>query len=119
MVIVKNLKQLKGFLFGKEMNFVKEISTTGFHEKILGGFIKDQHAHVFLRADYSSIIHTYDLDLATGAASDNSIQLELKGEKELGKLNAGNSFIYITAAKKEPVINVYKFTGGEAIEKIS
>ena len=118
-VLAKNSSQMKGFLFDKNMKFLKTFTTSAIEEAFLGGFIKDSVAHVFLRAEFVDEVHVININLRDGTSENFITPFVLKGEKKIGSINSGDAFLYITAEKKEPVLNVYKFTGVATAEKIS
>ncbi|WP_207423309.1 hypothetical protein [Desertivirga brevis] len=110
---------MKAFLFDDKMQLIKEFETTAGGGQFLGGFINNGKLEIFLKPEYASQIINTEIDIQTGAIKVIPFELEFKGEKILGHLNGSNSFLYITASKKNPVFNVYKFKGGEKMEKLS
>lgn len=118
-VVIKNDKQLNAFLFDEEMRFKKEFTDAAGEDEFLGGFIGARKIHVYSEFSGFSDIYCTEFNLETGASDQMSIAMDLKGEKILGHLNGRNCFLYITASKKAPLFNVYKFTGGDKMEKIS
>ena len=117
-VTVENNSKLKAFLFDKEMHFVKDFELEIADEDVIGGFIQANLIQLYLNPGGEGLIHNITIDTRTGDARDTIFQLELKGEKLMGHLNAANSFLYITASKKTPIFHVYRF-GGTNMEQIS
>ena len=117
-VIAENDNHLAALLFDKEMRFVKDFAMQITEEKIIGGFIGESKIQIYSNPGFNDLVHNITIDIQTGEVSDTTFSMELKGERFLGYLNAGNSFLYITASKKTPVFHVYKFKGNN-LEKIS
>lgn len=110
-VIANNSSTLKVFWFDKEMKYLKESSKEGLNEdEILGGFVRDGKAFVFSQRGSEPAIWNYVFGPADSSATEHSIPVNLDGMKVVGQINTGDSFLYIAAHKKEPVITVYEFS---------
>jgi hypothetical protein len=50
-VIASRKSGMKAFLFDDNMHLLKEMTTNGYTDEVLGGFIEDQKIHVFLKSE--------------------------------------------------------------------
>lgn len=115
-VVVNNNSQMKILCFNNSMELVKESQAETLKEEtLLGGYIKDGKAFLFFKNDKSDNIRSFVFGLQDNNVQEYNIPIDMDDKKYLGQLNTGNSFLYITAGKKEPVITVFDFrTEGHA-----
>jgi hypothetical protein len=87
-------------------------------EKVLGGFIKEGKIYLFLDYRYPPSLHNYVLDPATGSITQNLVAFELKKEKVVDRLNAGDHFLYFTINKKTSEFIIYDWHSQEEMDTI-
>lgn len=118
-VIFNNSSVIKAYCFDENMKFLTHSSSDGVNGgEVLGGFVKDQKAYVYVRDAGSPSVKTFVFSLTDASHSEFSIPFDLKGKKFLGQLSTESGFLYITADKKEPVITVFNFNSEDKIEQI-
>jgi hypothetical protein len=87
-------------------------------EKVLGGFIRDGKIYLFLDYRYPPALHNYVLDPGTGSISQNLVAFDLKKEKVVDRLNAGDHFLYFTINKKTSEFIIYDWHNQEDMDTI-
>ena len=87
-------------------------------EKVLGGFIRDDKIYLFLDYRYPPSLHNYVLDRRTGSITQSLVSFELKKEKVVDRLNAGDHFLYFTINKKTSEFIIYDWHDQEEMDTI-
>lgn len=107
-VIIEGEDSLKSLLLNSRMKVTREFSFEhGILQQYSGGFMRNDTLALFTR-DFD-VMHTYAYDMRNGSLSKTKTGFSYNGEKLITHLSINGRYLYITAYKKEPVLNIYEF----------
>lgn len=108
-----NSDSIRAFIFNSRVRLIRQFDLVrNSNEKVLGGFIKDSIVYLFTKPGKDEL-HSYVLEIATGKIRDYYIAFDLKKEKAVENISAGDRFLYFTSNKKTSEFSIYNFTGGQ------
>ncbi|WP_133054608.1 hypothetical protein [Niastella populi] len=106
-----NSDSIRAFVFNRRVRLIRQFGLVrNSSEKILGGFIKDSMVYLFTKPAKDEL-HSYVLEIATGKIRDHYIAFDLKKEKAVENISAGDRFLYFTSNKNTSEFSIYNFTG--------
>lgn len=105
-----NSDSIRAFVFNKRVRLIRKFGLVrNSNEKVLGGFIKDSMVYLYTKPGKDEL-HSYVLEIATGKIRDHYIAFDLKKEKVVENISAGDRFLYFTSNKKTSEFSIYNFT---------
>ena len=107
-LLLINRDSVRGFLLDSAAMIVGEFGIErGDHEKLAGGFIKDNNIYIYLHDEHSGKLHNWICDLRTGEKKDRNFPAESKTEKIVERVSGGDRFLYFTADRKTFDLSMY------------
>lgn len=111
---VVNSDSIRAFVFNGRVQLIRQFSLEHkAGEKILGGFIRDSMMYLFAEKPGSEVLHNRVFDLASGSIKESFFEFDLKKEKVVDHLSAGDRFLYFTANNKTSEFVIYNFTSDQ------
>lgn len=102
---------IRAFVFDGNVRLIRQFRMEHpSGEKVLGGFIRDSMVYLFTEKPGKDELHNYVLNIATGKIKESFVAFDLKKEKVVDHISAGDRFLYFTANNKTSTLIVYNFT---------
>ncbi|MDB5014105.1 MAG: hypothetical protein JWQ25_2307, partial [Daejeonella sp.] len=114
-ITLQKADSLRAYVFNEKLEVLKEIKLPRSpDEEVLGGFFTIDKVSIISKNKYTQQFHILIYRLKGTMSTEHLLDLDIKGKRLIGAINAGDHFYYVTSEKKTLSINVadFKTDGG-------